>query len=615
MTLEQRLACALPVLLANAALVGATGNAECVGLPVVLALGAIARFPRMQASAANELLLAVGAVWLGVVLTPGATDLGALGLHRSHVWSFPFAFALLLVAGARLHLDGAWGGLRATLALGLPVLLVAGGTSHQGATFPLLVVAYLLASAQALHGLDPAWPAWRHVGSRHRRATLCILLLACGIGSGLAAAIPPLWSKALRWALMTGSAARAASGFHEGPMELGALEGMLQNDEIVLRVYGERTDHLRGAVYTRYAGGVWSPEVRRRTMRVHSGALPEAPVTHIRIADEGLTRFFLPLHAAEVSFEPPVAVVDATGVLASDERKAAEQVSFNTAPRTHFTVAPPEPRDVKLPPAIADELRAIAASWTAGAATPEERVAAISARLERDYRYALHFERDGGRDDVLDFLLRVRAGHCEYFASAAALLSRAAGVPARIVTGFRVHEWNPVGSYFVVRKRHAHAWVEVALAEGWVTVDPSPLESFEPSASARMSLVAGIADFLRARYLALESHEVFLLLVLVLAASELRRRLREGRRRSARASAEGPPVWILVLFRWLARRGLVRRRGESLEQFARRSEAQSPTGAALVGRYAALRYGGHGDAAALAREAQTLARERPSQPV
>jgi len=309
------------------------------------------------------------------------------------------------------------------------------------------------------------------------------------------------------------------------------------------------------------------------------------------------------------AFAPPVAVVDATGILASYERKAVDEISFHPAPRSRFPVAPPRPRDLQLPAPAADELRAIAARWTADAATPAQRVNAIVEHLVRDYRYALHFERDRRRDDVLDFLQRTRSGHCEYFASAAALLARAAQVPARLVTGFRVHEWNPVGGYFVVRKRHAHAWVEVALDEGWVTLDPSPLESYEPSASARTPLVTGLLDLVRARYEALETHEVFLLLVFVLAASEVRRRLRERRRGRTAADADGPPAWILALFHWLGRQGLVRRRGESLEHFARRSADASATGAALLTRYAALRYGGHGDPDTLERDASALARE------
>ncbi len=74
-----------------------------------------------------------------------------------------------------------------------------------------------------------------------------------------------------------------------------------------------------------------------------------------------------------------------------------------------------------------------------------------------------------------DFLFQRRAGHCEYFASAMAIMLRSVGVPSRVVNGFRGGEWNSFGKYYVVRERNAHAWVEAFVpGRGWVTFDPTP---------------------------------------------------------------------------------------------------------------------------------------------
>lgn len=79
-----------------------------------------------------------------------------------------------------------------------------------------------------------------------------------------------------------------------------------------------------------------------------------------------------------------------------------------------------------------------------------------------------------GDDPVDEFLFSTRAGFCEHFASSFALLMRAAGIPARIVTGYQGGEINTVGNYLTVRQADAHAWVEVWLRdEGWVRVDPT----------------------------------------------------------------------------------------------------------------------------------------------
>ncbi len=68
-----------------------------------------------------------------------------------------------------------------------------------------------------------------------------------------------------------------------------------------------------------------------------------------------------------------------------------------------------------------------------------------------------------GVDPIEDFVVRNQRGHCEYFASALALMLRSQNIPARIVLGFRGGEWNSVGSFYDVRQLHAHAWVEAYL--------------------------------------------------------------------------------------------------------------------------------------------------------
>jgi transglutaminase-like putative cysteine protease len=79
-----------------------------------------------------------------------------------------------------------------------------------------------------------------------------------------------------------------------------------------------------------------------------------------------------------------------------------------------------------------------------------------------------------GMHSVDEFLFETRRGFCEHYASAFAVLMRAAGIPARIVTGYQGGEVNPFGKYLIVRQADAHAWTEVWLPEeGWVRVDPT----------------------------------------------------------------------------------------------------------------------------------------------
>jgi transglutaminase-like putative cysteine protease len=79
-----------------------------------------------------------------------------------------------------------------------------------------------------------------------------------------------------------------------------------------------------------------------------------------------------------------------------------------------------------------------------------------------------------GEQPVDEFLFETRRGFCEHYASAFTVLMRAAGIPARVVTGYLGGEVNPVGEYILVRQADAHAWVEIWLKDtGWVRVDPT----------------------------------------------------------------------------------------------------------------------------------------------
>jgi transglutaminase-like putative cysteine protease len=89
------------------------------------------------------------------------------------------------------------------------------------------------------------------------------------------------------------------------------------------------------------------------------------------------------------------------------------------------------------------------------------------------FRYALDPERLE-RDSVDDLLFRTREGFCGHYASAFALLMRAGGVPARVVTGYQGGQWNRYGGYLLVRQSDAHAWTEVWLqGVGWQRIDPT----------------------------------------------------------------------------------------------------------------------------------------------
>ncbi|MCA1591453.1 MAG: DUF3488 and transglutaminase-like domain-containing protein [Acidobacteria bacterium] len=92
-----------------------------------------------------------------------------------------------------------------------------------------------------------------------------------------------------------------------------------------------------------------------------------------------------------------------------------------------------------------------------------------------EYSYSLEMKA-AGPDPLADFLFRIRAGHCEYFSSAMAIMLRTQGIAARVVNGFQRGEYNGAADAYTVRQADAHSWVEVYFPEtdAWVTFDPTP---------------------------------------------------------------------------------------------------------------------------------------------
>ncbi len=134
----------------------------------------------------------------------------------------------------------------------------------------------------------------------------------------------------------------------------------------------------------------------------------------------------------------------------------------------------------------------LAARWRAQSRSDEEIVSkALAMFHDAPFFYTLNPPLLGA-NPVDGFLFGSRSGFCEHYAGSFAFLMRAAGIPARVVTGYQGGEINPLGGYLIVRQADAHAWVEVWLkGRGWVRVDPT-------AAVAPQRVESGIATALPA---------------------------------------------------------------------------------------------------------------------
>ncbi|MCH2203075.1 MAG: DUF3488 and transglutaminase-like domain-containing protein [Fuerstiella sp.] len=122
-------------------------------------------------------------------------------------------------------------------------------------------------------------------------------------------------------------------------------------------------------------------------------------------------------------------------------------------------------------------------------ATVKECVHRIEQKLRDsgEYQYVLNMvPTNTDLDPVDDFLINHKSGHCQYFASAAALMLQCVGIPARIVNGFKGTQYNPDTELAEVLQKHAHVWVEYRHLNRWNTMDPTP--------SARETLLSNSED-------------------------------------------------------------------------------------------------------------------------
>jgi transglutaminase-like putative cysteine protease len=126
-------------------------------------------------------------------------------------------------------------------------------------------------------------------------------------------------------------------------------------------------------------------------------------------------------------------------------------------------------------PALDPRIGSLARSVTAGRDSDRQRAVAIEGYLRRSYGYTIQLPAARPADPLADFLFTRKKGHCEYFASAMAVMLRTVGIPSRVVNGFQSGVWNPISGWYMIRASDAHSWVEVWLPRsGWTTFDPTP---------------------------------------------------------------------------------------------------------------------------------------------
>jgi hypothetical protein len=148
-------------------------------------------------------------------------------------------------------------------------------------------------------------------------------------------------------------------------------------------------------------------------------------------------------------------------------------------------------------PRLDERIHTLAFQLTSGAATDAARAQLIERHLRTAYSYTTELLQSPVADPLAHFLFERRKGHCEYFASAMAVMLREIGIPARVATGFQSGVFNPMTGWHLIRASDAHSWVEAYLPErGWTTFDPTPPDLNPPTSVlwSQLALYVDAAD-------------------------------------------------------------------------------------------------------------------------
>lgn len=257
---------------------------------------------------------------------------------------------------------------------------------------------------------------------------------------------------------------------------------LMTDDSPALRVrfFGDvpRQDQMywRAHVMWRFDGEEWTQPLWTRGLPA-ADVQPSGQVWDYELELEPTER--RQLVALDLPLSPPPGTSEAI------DHSLTTSEPLNSLTRWRMRSAAPEryqaqlPRMIRqaaldLPPGFNPRTVALARQWRSEAGEDDAAIVRRALdRVTREFAYTLDTP-PWGRNAVDEFLFDTKAGYCQHFSSSFVVLMRAAGIPARVVTGYAGGYRNRLGDYWVVRRSDAHAWAEVWLPQrGWIRVDPT----------------------------------------------------------------------------------------------------------------------------------------------
>jgi transglutaminase-like putative cysteine protease len=351
-------------------------------------------------------------------------------------------------------------------------LLVAHFLARQGlpdAAWMTLAVLALTAGLVGMHGGEQAT-------ARQLRQSLVLLLQALPLALLLFVLFPRLQGPL--WGLPHES--QAATGLSDR-MRPGDISQLILSNELALRAEfagsQPRPEQLywRGPVFWDFDGRGWgndAPGPNRPPMALARGEVAQVSITLEAQHQPWLLLLGFPRGLPDIDEEHRTYL--SADLQWRSDKPINQRLRYSLDTYLDYRLDPQlDPRDRQRALALPEgnpQTRVLAATLGQDQAAVQ---AALTLFREQPFHYTLRPPLLGD-EPIDDFLFRTRSGFCEHYASSFVWLMRAAGVPARVVTGYQGGEFNQLGRYWTVHGRDAHAWAEVWLPEqGWLRVDPT----------------------------------------------------------------------------------------------------------------------------------------------
>lgn len=266
-------------------------------------------------------------------------------------------------------------------------------------------------------------------------------------------------------------------------MSPGDITQLILSDNVAFRVKfdgpmppaGDR--YWRGPVLWHTDGRRWRAAApnQRPAYEPPKVELKGAPLTYSVTLEPHKRRW---LYALDLPVSTPAQALRTADFQLHANEEVKQRARYQVTSHTTYTMAnlseSERERGLQLPAVVNHRTRELAQRWREQYEPAGVVAQALRLFGTEDFTYTLTPPALGSADPIDQFLFSTRQGFCEHYSSAFVFLMRAAGIPARIVTGYQGGELNAIGDYLVVRQRDAHAWAEVWLEDvGWLRIDPT----------------------------------------------------------------------------------------------------------------------------------------------